>query len=206
MFSQNKIALGQTYVGGIHDLIGRSFLEHSILVYPRLMGKGIGTDNRLVGLHRHTGNGAYQPAAGVNMLNGNISMDMHLVRPGANGHNHLFHGSIAGPLTQAVNRAFNLAGAVVDSRKRVGHSQAKIIMAMNTDNRLIDISNIIYQVADLFTMLIGQGIAGSVRKVDGCGTRLNDGFKDPADKVYIASGGIFRRKLDIGSKPGRIFD
>ena len=36
-------------------------------------------------------------------------------------------------LAEAIQSALDLAGAALDRRKRVGHGQAKVIMAMRTD-------------------------------------------------------------------------
>ena len=48
------------YVLCPHDLVGFTMLEHAILMDAGLMGKGIGTDDRLVGLNRKPGNGGHQ--------------------------------------------------------------------------------------------------------------------------------------------------
>ncbi len=53
----------------------------------------------------------------------------------AQGHHDFFERAVAGPLADAVDRAFDLPGAVFDARQAVGHGQAQIVVAMHADHR-----------------------------------------------------------------------
>ena len=45
------------YILGTHDFIGLAMLQHAILMYTRFVRERIGTDHRLVRLHRIAGDG-----------------------------------------------------------------------------------------------------------------------------------------------------
>jgi hypothetical protein len=49
VFAQHNLIIFQPNQLGIHNFICEFVLQHAILVNARFMGKGIGTDNRLLG-------------------------------------------------------------------------------------------------------------------------------------------------------------
>ena len=61
-----------------------------------------------------------------------------VVAAGAQGHDDFFQRAVAGPLAEAVDRAFDLAGAVLDGGQAVGHGQAQVVVAVDADHGLVD--------------------------------------------------------------------
>jgi hypothetical protein len=64
MLAQDQLVAAQADGLGLHDLIGHGIFEHAVLVNAGFVGKGIGADDRLVGLDHDAGDHAYQTAAG----------------------------------------------------------------------------------------------------------------------------------------------
>ena len=88
------------------------------------MGKGVGADDRLVGLHRHAGEIADQAGGFVDLLGSDagerfaaagVAAQEGIEVAAAHMHRHhqLLQGGIAGPLADPVDRALELAGAVL---------------------------------------------------------------------------------------------
>ena len=71
-----------------------------------------------------------------------------VVVPRAEGHHDFFERAVAGPLAEAVDRALDLAGAVLDGRQAVGHRQAEVVVAVNADHRLVDVRHALDEIAD----------------------------------------------------------
>ena len=119
MFAHHQIGFGQPHVGRAHDLKGFGVFQHTILMNAGFVGKGVLADNRLVKLHRKTGNG------------GNAARDIHDlggINPGAVGHDiaahlqrhhHFLQRGIAGAFAQAIDRALNLPGTPGNSGQRI---------------------------------------------------------------------------------------
>ena len=62
---EHDLRVGHAHVAGIDDLVGGALLEHAVLVDAGRVGKGVGSHDGLVGLHRDAGQLADQPADGI---------------------------------------------------------------------------------------------------------------------------------------------
>ena len=62
VLAQHHFVCAPADLFGAHHLIGFPRLDHTVLVDAGLVRKRIGADNRLVRLHRESGNGRHQPA------------------------------------------------------------------------------------------------------------------------------------------------
>ena len=69
----------QPHIFRIHDLKSVALLEHSVLVDTRAMGKGVGTDDRLVGLDRDAHQATDQPASGDDFLGDYLGIKTEIV-------------------------------------------------------------------------------------------------------------------------------
>ena len=88
--AQHDLVGGPTHVLGAHDFIGITRLEHAILVNARGVGKGVGPDHRLVGLHHKT-RGLADHAAGRHDVAGvNPNVQAEIVASRLDGHDHFF--------------------------------------------------------------------------------------------------------------------
>ncbi len=138
------------------------------------MGKGIGTDNGLVGLHHDTGDGRQQLAGGIDVLGDHLCTERHDVLAGAQGHDHLFEGTVAGPLADAVDGALDLLGPGLYCGQRVGYCQTEIVMTMYRQDRLVDIGHMLLEILDDIEVLGRDSIANSIGNVHHFGTGGND--------------------------------
>ena len=83
------------------------------------VGKGIGTDHRLVGLHRVTCNLRNQFGSRDNLCRINPCFHRENIATGAHCHHNFFERGISCPLTETVNGALNLPRTSQNSRQRV---------------------------------------------------------------------------------------
>jgi hypothetical protein len=63
---------------------------------------------------------------------------------------------VTSALTNAVYRAFNLSRSGFYSCQRVGRSHTQIVMTMHSDDRLVDVLNIVAQILD--KIIISAGV------------------------------------------------
>ncbi len=80
-----------------------------------------------------------------------------IIAAGAKGHHDLFQRTVAGALADAVDGAFDLAGAVQDGRQTVGDRHAQIVVAMSAQHRLIDAADVLLHVREDGAVLLRHG-------------------------------------------------
>ena len=51
--------------------------------------------------------------------------------------------AVAGPLADAVDRAFDLPGAFLDGGQAVGDGQAEVVVAVDADDGLVDVADVL---------------------------------------------------------------
>ena len=61
------------------------------------------------------------------------------VAAGLDRHDDLLERGVAGPLADAVDRAFDLPRAALDAGQRIGDRQAEIVVAMDGEDRLVGV-------------------------------------------------------------------
>ena len=82
VLAQDQVGAGNADVLGPHDLVGRPFLEHAVLVDARFVGERVAADDRLVALHRQAGDRRDHPADGVKPLGLDSGGQAEVVVPG----------------------------------------------------------------------------------------------------------------------------
>ena len=68
---------------------------------------------------------------------------------------------------------------------------------MDADDRLVDVRRVLHDILDQVGKLIGNGIADRVGQVDRGRTGRDGGFEDFTEKIAVAAGAVFRRKLHV---------
>src|SRR5439155_14059300 len=115
-----------------HDLIRQRVLDHAVLVDPGLVGERVSADHGLVRLDREPGEIAHEPRRGRDLLSLDPAAELwELCRPRPEGHHDLLEGSVAGALSEAVDRDLDLPGARLDGGERVCGRESKVVVAMN---------------------------------------------------------------------------
>ena len=83
---------------------------------------------------------ATQPAGGNEPLRVDAAWSMLVViAAGSQRHDDFFERAVAGPFADAVDGAFDLAGAVLDGGQAVGDGQAEVVVAVDADHGLVDV-------------------------------------------------------------------
>ncbi len=106
------------------------------------------------------------------------------------GHDDFFEGAVAGAFAQAVDGAFDLAGAFLEGGQAVGDGQAQVVVAMDAQDDLVDAADILLEVANGRGVLLGDGVADGVGNVDRGGAGGDGLFDDLGEEIELGAGGI----------------
>src|SRR3989440_2569208 len=205
VLAKHEFGIGPSDGLGCHDLVSEWVFEHAILVDAGFMGEGVCPDDGFIGLHRYTGEPAYQLACGEQFLRVDACIGVaKAIGPCAQRHYDFFHGGIACTLTQAIDGYFDLARTSFDGGQRVGRSHAEIIVAVGAHDDILHAWDTLSQVTEEHFILVRQGVADGIRHIDSGCTRLDSDLEDAAEIVPIAARGIFCRKLDGWTEVARI--
>ena len=197
VLAQDQLGLSQTHIFRPHDFVGAALLEHAVLMNAGFVGKSVLADDGLVALHVDAGDARDQPAGGTEALGVDGGAHLKVVRPRVDGHHHFFQSAVAGPFTQAVDRAFHLAGAFFQCRQAIGDRQAQVIVAVHAQDDLVDAADVLFEMADGGGVLLGNGIANGVGDVDGGGPGGDRLFHDLGQEIELGAGRVFGRKLHV---------
>ena len=108
------------------------------------------------------------------MFRCHISLEREDVGAGAESHDELFQGAVAGALADTVDCTLHLPCARLDSSNGVRDRQAQVIVAVDRDDRLLDVGNIVLQVLDDVVIFERDGIADGVGNIDRRRARIDD--------------------------------
>ena len=183
-------AAGQAHVAGVHDLVGLQQLEDAVLVDARLVAEGVGPHDGLVGLHHHPRQVGHQAAHLVELSGVHVGAQAEEVVAGPDAHHHLFQRGVARPLADAVDGALHLAGAGVDGGHAVGYRQAQVVVAVDGDDRLVDVGHVLLDAADERLELVGDGVAHGIGDVDGGGPGGDALLHQRVDVVGVGAGRV----------------
>jgi len=161
------------------------------------VGKGIAADDGFVGLDNHAGVVA-DHAAGTDDLGGvDACMEVVVVAAGVQAHDHFFQAGVAGPLADAVNGDFRLAGAGADAGQRVGGRQTQIVVAVNRPDHPVAARRAGDQAAHQPVVFLRRRVADGVGDVKRCRPGLDGDGQHLDQEVRIGASGVFRAELDI---------
>ncbi len=192
-----EVVLGQADALGSDDFVGIFRLEHPILMDAGAVGESVGPDDRLVGLHRHVAELADQCAGAMNFVVADIGLHPEQVGAGFEDHRHLFQRAVARPLADAVDGALNLAGPHLHRADGVGHREPQIIVAVDRDDRLVDVGYPVEQGVDDAGELGRYRVAHGIRDIDGAGPRLDGGLHHAAEVIDGGAARILAGELHI---------
>ncbi len=162
-------------------------LQHAVLMDAGFMGEGIGADDGLVRLHGEAGDGGDEARGFGDHRAVDAGVKWHQIGTRAQRHDDLFHRGVAGALAETVDSAFDLTRAGADGRQRIGNGEAQIVVAMNRDDRLVDVGHAVEQHLDEGRELLRHRIAQRIGNVDGASTGLDCRFHTAAEEIMIAA-------------------
>ena len=181
---------------GIDDLVGVPSFDHAILVNTRGVGEGIGPDDGFIGLYQ-------DPHAVADQLADRVQQPG--VHPGriaqigvlAQDHDHFFQRCIARPFANAINRAFDLAGALLHAGDRIGSGQSQVVMAVGGERGALDAADIFEQITHFCSVLVRQAIARGIGDVEHRGARLNGDLEHAGQELIIRPSRVFGVELYV---------
>ena len=196
-FAQDDLAAALADVFGTHYLVGRALLEHAVLVQAGGVGEGVAAYDRLVGGHQHAHVSA-DHAAGAEQLGGvDGGVGLVEVLSGAQGHDDLFQGGVAGALADAVDGALDLRDAPGDPGQRVGGGVTQVVVAVHRDDDIVDAGDVLHAKGDQIAEFVGHGVADGIGDVDDGRPGFDGGGQDLNNEVAVAAGGVHGREFDV---------
>src|SRR5215467_12797407 len=124
-----------------HDLITQWIAYHAVLMDAGFMCERVPAHNRFVWLDTKTNNAGKHLTGRINLARLDSSLEGETIRAHVDGHDDFFQRSVAGPLANAIDRAFNLPGAGIDRGQAVGDRQSEVVVTMNADGNAGSIPN-----------------------------------------------------------------
>ncbi len=160
------------------------------------MGEGVFADDRFVGLGLDAGDGGDEAAGGVNFAGVDPGFDVvEDITADFEGHDDLLQGRVSGPLSQAVDGALHLPGAVLDGGERVGDGEAQVVVVVDRDDGPVADEG--FEFGDAGSDFIGQKDADGVGDIDRSGSRVDRGVDDLFHKAHLAASGVFEAELHV---------
>ena len=196
VLTQHQLALALADGRRVHDLVGGALVQHTVLVDTGLVGEGVTAHDCLVVLHRIAGEAADDPAGLRQLLGPYAHLNTHVgIGPCLDGHDDLLHGSVAGPLADAVDGALHLTGAGLYGGQGVGHGEAQVVVAVRRDH--VVAGDPLPDRTEALSPLDRSGETHGVRDVERAGTVVDGGLEHIAHEVEIRAGSILGAELDI---------
>ena len=126
-----------------------------------------------------------------------VGVGVELVAVHPDGHDDLLERGVAGALAEAVDRALDLAGAVLDALEGERRGHAEVVVGVHGDDDVLDADDVVGEALDARPEVLGQLVARGVGNVDDGGARV-DGCLDHANQeVLVGAAGVLGVELDV---------
>ena len=117
-----------------------------------------------------------------------IQVQAEIVAPGLECHHDFFERTIPGPLSQSIDRAFNLPSpADLYASQRVGNRHAEVIVAMHRPDCLVRVGYAFAQGRDEVAVQLRNRIADRIRNIDSSRAFLDDSLDNSAEKIHVGA-------------------
>ncbi len=116
---------------------------------------------------------------------------------GFHGHDDFFEGGIAGAFADAVDGAFDLAGAALNAGEGVGDGEAEVVVAVGGEEDILGAGDVGDEVFEHGAVFGGGGEADGVGAVDGGSAGFDGGVDDFGEVVEFGARGVFGGEFDI---------
>ena len=118
MLGQGQFRFAPTDVAGVDDLVGFPLLDDAVLVNAGAVREGVLAHDGLVSLDGEPGHPGHEPGSFDDLAGADVRIrPVETVPPGFQGEDDLLECGVAGTFADAVDGAFDLAGAVADCRQ-----------------------------------------------------------------------------------------
>ena len=181
----------------IHDLVRPRVLEHPVLVDAGLVGERVRADDRLVrldGVPGELGDEARRVSDAPDVDAGLVAVG---VGADAKRHRDLLERRDAGALADAVDRALDLRWRRRDAGERVRDGEPEVVVAVDGEGDLVELGAEGADLGDERRVLVGEGVADRVGKVDRRRSRLDRGAAHLGDERRVGAGRVLAGELDL---------
>ena len=168
------------------------------------VGKGVGTDNRLVGLDDHARIAADHVARAVDLLRLHIGAQAVELRPGIESHDELLQRRVPRTFADAVNGHLHLPGSGRDGRQRVGSGQTQVVVCVRAEDYVPPARRAFDQLPEQRLILLRLRVADGVGDVERGRAGLNCHLQHLLEVLDVATPGILRTELDIAAQADRV--
>ncbi|OQB36254.1 MAG: hypothetical protein BWY06_02870 [Candidatus Latescibacteria bacterium ADurb.Bin168] len=162
-----------------------------------LVREGVRAHNCLVRLHGQAGAPGNHAARPGDFGSNDVRTEPEHILPGAQRHDDLFHGGVAGAFAEAVDGAFDLSRAVHHAGDAVGNRKAKVVVAVGAVDHLPAARDVRDEVRDHPPVLFRHHVADGIRDVQRCRAGFDGCGKHLHQERPLAAPGIFRGKLHV---------
>ena len=190
VLAQHQLGLAHTDRRRIHDLVGGAFAQHAVLVDAGLVRERVTAHDCLVELDRVAGEAANDARRASEFVGLDAGVDTaEGVSACLQGHHDLFECGVARSLADAVDGAFDLAGARIHRGQAIGDGQAEIIVTMRRDHVVAGdaTANAAQQLGPLF----GYRVADRIGNVEGRRARIDRSLEHRAHEVEVGPRRVF---------------
>ena len=196
MLAEHELGAGGAHRFRPHDFVGERVLQHAVLMDAGLVSEGVCADDRLVGGHADADGGRQRLAGRHQPRRHDPRVEGQGLAPHVQRHHDFLERGVAGPLADAVDGAFHLAGAGFDRGEGVGHGQAQVVVAVRRQRDLVAHAgaHAVEHPGDVRR----QGVAHRVREVHGRGPGLDRNLRHLTEEVQVAPGRVLGRELHVG--------
>ncbi len=114
---------------------------------------------------------------------------------------------IARPFADAVDRAFDLTRAGLDSRQRIGRRHAEIVVAVGRQRDVFAAGDMVQDAREQRPVFFRRHIAGRIRDIDDGRAGFDDGFNDAVQILRVGPSAVFGEILHVRAAQGAgVFD
>ena len=112
------------------------------------MREGVLAHDGLVGLHANADDFGQELTGGKQLFRLDASCEGQDVVANLERHDEFLKRRVARAFADAVDRAFHLPRAVLDGDKRIGDREAEVVVAMNADDGVLDVGDVVVEMHD----------------------------------------------------------
>ena len=182
---------------GSHDLVGRTMLEHPVLMNARFVGKCIRADDRLVRRYRDTGASRDEPRARHELSSLDLRVAGEERASRGKCHHDFLERCIPRPFAEAVDRTLDLSRTGANAGERVGNGKSEVVVTVGGDDDIPARRGEPANTRDQLGVFLGRRIADGIGNVEGRRPRLDRGRERLIEKARIGTRGVLGREFDV---------
>ena len=134
VFPKDQASFGNADRLRVDDFVGGLFLQVAVLMDAGLMRECVFPDDGFVGLRAEADEARQRLAGRIQMFSVNAGLKGIVIVTGLHHHDHFFERAVPGPLTNAVDGAFNLPRSSLHRSQGVRYGQTQIIVTVDADD------------------------------------------------------------------------